>query len=340
MVFSITTSDGRIINVRADSLAEVRLLFPDARSVVENTGFRAERAANIPAIGALLARESTAALAGDLVVNGPVGPDTSGPQPIAPAGVTTATGIQPPAVLTGTNVSDETQTFVDLMAGLAAQGFDTSNVTNLTPPAAGGSSTGGSTTNPLAGTGVTVRQPVPFAGETSNRQDLTEEQLQQGIFQNFAQSQGLNPTGIGSRANAFRFAPAVAAQIVGQSLADSGLRSGLDPSVVGGDFTNFLGQTGIGGIGRAAEGVLNALRGQFNPTSENQFLNPNVLTAGGGFTQDASFILDLARQAGRNRIGGLASTFGTPDSARLAQQFAANPQANFADFAARALGAG
>jgi hypothetical protein len=171
---------------------------------------------------------------------------------------------------------------------------------------------------------------------------LNERQRLGGIFRNFATDQGLNPTGLASSAVSQRFNPAFAAQTIGQQLAGQGFQSGLAPGAVNQDFRGFLDASGgFGNIDQTAGNVFEQLLSQSSPNLQNQqFLNPTVLETGGGFTNDARFILDLARQASRNRIGGAASFFGTPSEAELNTRFQTAPQANFAQFAADALGAG
>ena len=171
---------------------------------------------------------------------------------------------------------------------------------------------------------------------------LNERQRLGGLFRNFATDQGLNPTGLASSAVSQRFNPAFAAQTIGQQLAGQGFQSGLAPGAVNQDFRGFLDASGgFGNIDQTAGNVFTQLLNQSDPNLQNQqFLNPTVLEAGGGFTNDARFILDLARQASRNRLGGAASFFGTPSEAELNTRFQTAPQANFAQFAADALGAG
>ena len=170
--------------------------------------------------------------------------------------------------------------------------------------------------------------------------NLNELQRMQGLFRNFARDQGLNATGIGRSAVDQRFAPAQAAQIIGQQLAGQGFQSGLNPDAVDRNFGGFLpAQGGFGNIDQTAGNVFSALLSQSDPSLQNQqFLNPTVLGTGGSFTNDANFILNLARAASRNRIGGMASAYGTPSNEELQTRFQTAPQGNFAQFAANALG--
>lgn len=170
--------------------------------------------------------------------------------------------------------------------------------------------------------------------------NLNEVQRREGLFRNFALSQGLNPTGIGATAVNQQFVPAQAAQVVGQQLAGQGFQSGLAPGAVGTNFTDFLNASGgFGNINQTAGNVFGALLSQSDPNLQNQqFLNPDVLGPGGSFTNDANFILQLARASARNRIGGIAAQFGLPSNEQLQTQFQAAPQQNFAQFAASALG--
>tara|TARA_R110000824_G_scaffold137802_3_gene302510 strand:+ start:329 stop:898 length:570 start_codon:yes stop_codon:yes gene_type:complete len=170
--------------------------------------------------------------------------------------------------------------------------------------------------------------------------NLNELQRMQGLFRNYARDQGLNATGIGRSAVDQRFAPAQAAQIIGQQLAGQGFQSGLNPDAVDRSFGGFLpAQGGFGNIDQTAGNVFSALLSQSDPSLQNQqFLNPTVLGTGGSFTNDANFILNLARAASRNRIGGMASAYGTPSNEELQTRFQTAPQGNFAQFAANALG--
>lgn len=170
--------------------------------------------------------------------------------------------------------------------------------------------------------------------------NLDNLQRQQGIFRNFALDQGLNATGIGRSAVDRRFAPALAAQSIGQQLAGGEFQSGLNPEAIDRNFTGFLNaQGGFGNIDQTAGNVFRALLSQSDPSLQNQqFLNPTVLGDTGSFTDDAKLILNLARAASRNRIGSIASAYGTPSNAELQTRFQAAPQGNFAQFAANALG--
>ena len=334
MVFSITTADGRIINVRADSIADVRALFPNAQTIVENTQpFSADALANIEAVGSLATRERlTAAIAEGVPPSTP--PELT---QVGTADFTTAGGFQPAATTTGTNLSPET------LAELArlAQAQTAGGFGQFTPETQVGTFLG-ETVSPenviLADQfrdRITVADPA-VAG------NLTELQRQQGLFRNFATAEGLNPTGLGASAVNQQFAPARAAQTVGQQLAGQGFQSGLAPGAIGTDFPGFLNASGgFGNIGQTAGNVFGALLSQSDPNLQNQqFLNPNVLGDFGSFTNDANFILQLARASARNRIGGIAAQFGLPSNQQLQTRFQAAPQANFAQFAAQALGAG
>ena len=173
-----------------------------------------------------------------------------------------------------------------------------------------------------------------------SKMNLDNLQRQQGIFRNFALDQGLNATGIGRSAVDRRFAPALAAQSIGQQLAGGEFQSGLNPEAIDRNFTGFLNaQGGFGNIDQTAGNVFSALLSQSDPSLQNQqFLNPTVLGEGGSFTNDAKLILNLARAASRNRIGSIASAYGTPSNAELQTRFQTAPQGNFAQFAANALG--
>ena len=173
-----------------------------------------------------------------------------------------------------------------------------------------------------------------------SKMNLDNVQRQQGIFRNFALDQGLNPTGIARSAVDRRFAPALAAQSIGQQLAGGEFQSGLNPEAIDRNFTGFLNaQGGFGNIDQTAGNVFSALLSQSDPSLQNQqFLNPTVLGDTGSFTDDAKLILNLARAASRNRIGSIASAYGTPSNEELQTRFQTAPQGNFAQFAANALG--
>ena len=170
-----------------------------------------------------------------------------------------------------------------------------------------------------------------------------------GIYANFMQSQGINPSGLGSSSAFARFAPAAALSRVGLNLSSQGLLEdaggSFAPGGRGGSFQDVLAQQGLGGIRGASGDLFRTLVGLANANTASGvggYINPSFFQgAGGGLTPQLNDILALGRAGAVERFGGIAAG-GLPDNALIGERFAQDPNrpGGFVPFASSQLGLG